>query len=185
LKNKKIYFTGSHATGKSTLARHVSQTYNLPLLTEVARQILSEEELQMDSLRNNLNIVDDYQLKIFQRQIEQDNKYTNFVSDRCIIDVLAYSAQHSRILPKLLKNNVLTQCITNLKERNCFIFFVRPTKATMKEDGVREHLSWDGIIAIDAMIKLLVEMFEIKIFSINSDSIQERIKLVDAILSLQ
>ena len=32
----RIYFVGSHATGKTTLCRFVSRRYGLPMITEVA-----------------------------------------------------------------------------------------------------------------------------------------------------
>lgn len=179
----KTYFIGSHCVGKTTLARYVSEKYKIPMITEVARMILSEKELHLDSLRTNLDVVDDYQTKIFYRQIEQESKQSNFVSDRSF-DCLAYAAQHSRIFPILLKSGKLQEYLDNLRKSDAFIFFVRPSKATLKEDGIREHLTWDGIIAIDAQIKLLCEMFELRYFQINTDSMQERVKLVDSILSL-
>lgn len=178
----KLYFTGSTSTGKTTLVRYISETYHIPMITEVARQILSEQELQLDSLRTNLNVVDDYQTKIFYRQIEQEQKYQSFVSDRSF-DCLAYAAQHSRILPKLLNSPELQQYLKVLKDKDSFVFFVRPFKSTLHQDGIRETLNWDSIVAIDAMIKLLLEMFELKYFNINTDNMQERVRLVEAVLS--
>lgn len=174
---------GSHSVGKSTLARYVSQKYSLPLLTEVARQILSEQELQMDTLRTDLDVVDDYQMRIFHRQVEQENKYINFVSDRSF-DCLAYAAQHSRTLATVLKDPVFLNYIEKLRQQESIVFFVRPHRATMKADGVREHLTWDGIIAIDAQVKFICEMFELRYFQVNTDNMQERVRLVDAVLSL-
>jgi|SRR6185436_10085174 len=179
----KIYFIGSHSTGKTTCARYVSETYKIPMITEVARMILSEKELHLDSLRTNLDIVDDYQSKIFNRQIEQESKYNSFVSDRSF-DCLAYAAQHARILPSLLKSAELKNYIDNLKSYDSFIFFIRPSKATLKDDGIRENLTWEGIISIDAQVKFLCEMFELRYFQINTDNMQERVKLVNSVLSL-
>jgi len=179
----KVFVIGAHSSGKSTLAKYISQKYNLTLLPEVARQILAEQELQIDSLRSNMDLVNDYQMRIFNRQIEQEQKYENFVSDRSILDVLAYSAQHTNILPKLIKDKELNRQIEKLKKS--IIFFVRPSKATMKEDGIREHLTWDGIVAIDAMIKLLVQMFEINCIHLNMDSMQERTHLINTIMSMK
>ena len=179
----RIYFTGSHATGKTTLARYVSEHYHLPLLPEVARMILSEKELHLDSLRTNLNVVDDYQTQIFFKQIEQESKHENFVSDRSF-DCLAYTAQHSRVFPTLMKSIELEKYIEFLKSPESIMFFVRPSKATVKEDGVREHLTWDGIIAVDAMIKLLFETFGLRYFQISTDNMQERVRLIDSVISL-
>lgn len=180
----KVYFVGSHSTGKTTCARYVSEKYQIPMITEVARMILSEKELHLDSLRYDIKSVDDYQNQIFSRQLEEEGKYIDFVSDRSF-DCLAYAAQHSRILPKLLNSPGLRPYLDSLRDPNSFIFFVRPSKATLKADGVRENLSWDGIVSIDAQIKFMLEMFELRYFQINIDNMQERTRFIDAVLSTQ
>lgn len=179
----KVYFIGAHSTGKTTLARYVAEKYKLPFLTEVARTILAEKELQIDTLRANLDVVDEYQSEIFRRQIKQENEYKVFVSDRSF-DVLAYTAQHARIMSKLLSDSTLKHYLEGLRGKDTIMFFVRPTKATLKHDGVREQITWDGVIAIDAMIKLLLEMFNIRYFQINTDNMQERVRFIDSIMSL-
>jgi predicted ATPase len=145
--------------------------------------ILSEKELHLDSLRTNLNVVDDYQTQIFFKQIEQEGKYDSFVSDRSF-DCLAYTAQHSRVFSHLMKSAELEKYVVSLKKSDAIMFFVRPSKATLKEDGIREHLTWDGIVAIDAMVKLLFETFGLRYFQINTDSMQERVRLIDSVISL-
>lgn len=180
----KIYLTGSHCSGKSTLCHYISKKYKLPMITEVARTILSEKELQIDSLRCNINTVDDYQSSIFYRQLQEESKHESFVSDRSIIDNLAYASQHSNSLSKLLSAPELQPYLTILKDAKSILFFVRPSKATLQADGVREVLNWDGIVAIDAQIKLLHEMFGVRYFQINTDSMQERIRLIDSVISL-
>ena len=179
----KIYFVGSHSTGKTTCARYVSEKYKLPMITEVARAVLSEKELHLDSLRYDMNLVDDYQNSIFYRQLTEEEKHTKFVSDRSF-DCLAYAAQHTRILPHLIHGPDIAQYLNKLRQPDSFIFFVRPSKATLKDDGVREAINWDGVVAIDAMIKLLIQMFELRYFPINTDSMQERSQMIDAVLSL-
>jgi nicotinamide riboside kinase len=179
----KVYFVGSHSTGKTTCARYVSEKHQLPMITEVARMILSEKELHLDSLRTDLRVVDDYQMQIFKRQIEEEQKYKDFVSDRSF-DCLAYAAQHARVLPAALKSEELVSYLANLRDPQSFIFFVRPSKATLKADGVRESLTWDGVVAIDAKIKFMLEMWELRYFQISMDNMQERARLIDSVLSL-
>lgn len=178
----RVYLVGSHSSGKSTLARYVSEKYKIPMIVEVARQVLSEQELQLNSLRCDLNIVDTYQKQVFYRQIQEEKKYKDFVSDRSF-DNLAYAAQHSRVLSNLINSDTLKEYIQSLKKDDSYIFFVRPSKATLKVDGVRETLKWDGIIAIDAMVKLLIEIFELPYYQINMDNMQERVKMIDTVLS--
>lgn len=178
----KVYFIGSHSTGKTTCARYVSEQYKIPMITEVARMILSEKELHLDSLRYNMDLVDDYQRQIFYRQLEEEFQKEEFVSDRSF-DCLAYAAQHSRILPELIKSTKLTTYLDTLKSPDSFIFFVRPSKATLKADGVRESINWDGVISIDSMVKFMLEMWELPYYQINIDNMQERIRLIDSVLA--
>lgn len=180
----KVYFVGAHSTGKTTCARYVSEKYNLPMITEVARAVLSEKELHIDSLRYNMDLVDDYQEAIFFRQLSEEQKHNDFVSDRSF-DCLAYAAQHTRILPKLLLSEQMGPYITKLKAPDSFIFFVRPCRATLRADGVRESLTWDGVVAIDAMIKFMLVQWELPHFQINMDNMQERVQLINSVLSLR
>jgi nicotinamide riboside kinase len=180
----KVYFVGAHSTGKTTLARYVSKKYQVPMITEVARMVLSEKEMSLDSLRYDLDQVDDYQRQIFHRQIDEEQRYDHFVSDRSFVDCLAYAAQHTRILPQLLRDAKVEKHLPTLKDMDSYIFFVRPSKATLKADGVREAPVWDGVVAIDSMIKFMLEMWGLKYFQIHIDNMQERIRLIDGVLSL-
>lgn len=179
----RVYFVGSHSTGKTTCARYVSEKYDLPMITEVARAVLSEKELHLDSLRYNMDLVDEYQEAIFFRQLSEEQKHSDFVSDRSF-DCLAYAAQHTRILPKLLLSERTGPYIQKLKAPDSFIFFVRPSRATLKADGVRESLTWDGVVAIDAMIKFMLVQWELPHFQINMDNMRERVQLIDSVLTL-
>lgn len=178
----KVYFIGAHSTGKTTMARYVSIKHNLPLLPEVARLVLAEKELSMNSLRHDLNVVDEFQLEIFKRQIKEEKEMKNgFVSDRSF-DNLAYAAQHSRILKDVLFNEETKEYVESLRSKEVKLFFVRPNISIMKNDGVRESVDWEEIIRIDAMVKFMLEMWGLKYFAINTNSMQERTKLVDIVL---
>lgn len=178
----KIYLSASHSVGKTTLARYISKKYNLKMLSETARMILSEQELQLDNIRHDVDLIDKYQQDVFDRQLIEEQKYESFVSDRSALDILAYSAQHSRILPKLIALQEWNQYVKELRHQ--IVFFIRPSKATLKSDGVRETLTWDGVVAIDAQIKLLLQMFDVKYYQIDADSMQERTQIIDNILNL-
>jgi len=180
----KIYFSGSHAVGKSTLARYVSEKYKLPMITETARAVLSERELQIDSLRSNIHLVNSYQTEVFYRQIEEEKKHESFVSDRSLIDCLAYSAQHSEVAAQLSADPIFKTYLESLNKPDVLMFFVRASKATLRHDGVREQLNWDGVVAIDAIVKFLLEVYGVRYFQISTDSMQERTKFIDNIIGL-
>jgi predicted ATPase len=177
----RIYITGSQSSGKTTIGRYISQKYNLHFINEVARTVLAEKELNIDSLRVNLDVVDDFQSTIFYRQLDEEKKYEDFVSDRSF-DNLAYAAQHSRILSKLFFSQQLNDYVKTLKNNDVTIFFVRPHPSTLQDDGIRERINWDGAVAIDAMIKFMFEVFELPYINVNTSSIQERIRLVDSVI---
>lgn len=180
----RVYFIGAHSTGKTTCARYVVENYDLPMITEVARAVLSEKELHLDSLRTNVELVNGYQEAIFHRQLaEESDKKDNFVSDRSF-DCLAYAAQHTTILSELMATDGLKDYIDSLRQPGVFIFFVRPSKATLKADGVRESLTWDGVVAIDAMVKFMLQMWDLPYFQINMDNMQERTQFIDSVLAL-
>lgn len=179
----RVYFTGAHSTGKTTLARYVSEKYQLPMITEVARMVLSEKELQLDALRHDIKTVNDYQEQIFFRQLQEEKKQPNFVSDRSF-DCLAYAAQHTTILPKLLSSPELQSYLASLRQPDVFIFFVRPSHATLKADGVREVINWDAVVSIDANVKFMLEMWNLRYYPISMENMQERVRLIDNILSI-
>ena len=98
----RIYFVGSHATGKTTMTRHVSRTYGLPMITEVARGVLAELEIGFERLRSDIEMVNMYQKRVFERQIEVERlQKGSFVSDRAF-DNLAYAAEHTTNLAELM-----------------------------------------------------------------------------------
>src|SRR5262252_7190354 len=98
----RIYFVGSHATGKTTLCRYVSRRYGVPMITEVARAVLAEMETSLDALRTDIDLVAEYQKSVFMRQIAVEKAQPGgFVSDRAFCN-LAYAAEHTTILGDLL-----------------------------------------------------------------------------------
>lgn len=162
------------------MARYVSDRWKIPLITEVARAVLSEMEASLSSLRTDLDLVAEYQTKIFERQIAAEKQAgSSFVSDRAF-DNLAYAAEHSLIAWKLLKSKAFAAYAQDLTA-GC-VFFLRPHKALLREDGVRETPVWDGVVRIDGMVKLLLEMNGIPYLSIEASSMQERVRVVEYVL---
>lgn len=179
----RVYFVGAHSTGKTTMARYVSRHYGLPLLNEVSRVVLAEMELSIDKLRANLDIVDNSQREIFLRQVSEESAKKDFVSDRSF-DNLAYAAEYSSIFSDLIRTDEFKKYVATLSKEDAFIFFIRPNKMTMVNDGVREKVDWEGIVRIDAMVKLMLEMWQIRYFMVSTSNMQERIRLISAVLNM-
>jgi hypothetical protein len=64
------------------------------------------------------------------------------------------------------------------------VFFLRPHPSLLKEDGVRAGVSWDSVVRIDGMVKLMLEQHRISYLPIESVSMQERVRAVEFVLAL-
>src|SRR5437016_1756833 len=129
----RIYFVGSHATGKTTMCRYISQKYGLPMITEVARAVLAEMETSFDALRTDIDLVAEYQKNVFERQIAVEKLSPDgFVSDRAFCN-LAYAAEHTTIVGDLLRDPSFEEYMKWVADG--IVFFLRPHPSLLKEDG--------------------------------------------------
>jgi nicotinamide riboside kinase len=178
----RIYLVGAHATGKTTLARWIRDHYGVPMISEVARSVLAEMEAQLDALRSNVDLVNRYQREVFVRQIEAEAAQPgSFVSDRAFCN-LAYACHHATILGNIAGDPRLLQYMDSV--RSGLVFFLRPHKELVVSDGVRAGLEWEEVVRIDGMVKLMLEMFSVPYIPVESLAMQERVRLVERVLSL-
>jgi nicotinamide riboside kinase len=180
----RIYFVGAHATGKTTMARWVSRRYGLPMISEVARGVLAEMEANFDALRTDMDQVAEYQRKVYERQIATEKlQEKGFVSDRAF-DNLAYTAEHTTILHEIMYQDGGEELRRYMEwVSGGLVFFVRPKRSLLREDGVRAGLDWESVVRIDGMVKLLLEQFRISYLPIDTVSMQERVRAVEFVLS--
>ncbi|MCA9679003.1 MAG: ATP-binding protein [Kofleriaceae bacterium] len=177
----RIYFVGSHATGKTTLCRYVSRRYGLPMITEVARAVLAELESSLDALRTDMDLVAEYQERVFARQVAIEHLHDGrFVSDRAF-DNLAYAAEHTTVVADMVNDARFTEYMKWVSAGT--VFFLRPHPSLLKEDGVRAGVSWESVLRIDGMIKLLLEIHRVPYLPIESVSMQERVRAIDFVMA--
>src|SRR5207253_5247440 len=177
----RIYFVGSHATGKTTLCRHVSRRYGLPMISEVARAVLAEMETGLDALRTDMDLVAEYQERVFARQVAVEKLHEGrFVSDRAF-DNLAYVAEHTTNAAAMMNDQRFRDYMKWVSEG--IVFFLRPHQSLLKDDGVRAGVSWDSVLRIDGMVKLMLEQHRISYLPIESVSMQERVRAVEFVLA--
>jgi len=177
----RIYFVGSHATGKTTLCRYVSRRYGLPMISEVARAVLAEMETGLDALRTDMDLVAEYQERVFARQVAVEKLHEGrFVSDRAF-DNLAYVAEHTTNAAAMMNDQRFLDYMKWVREG--IVFFLRPHQSLLKDDGVRAGVSWDSVLRIDGMVKLMLEQHRISYLPIESVSMQERVRAVEFVLS--
>lgn len=76
----KIAIVGSHSCGKTSLVKALEKRIEIPIIHEIAATFIPESRSHIDT-----------QYKIMSKQIETEQKYKSFLSDRSVIDNLAYS----------------------------------------------------------------------------------------------
>ena len=176
----RIYFVGSHATGKTTLCRYVSRRFDLPMISEVARAVLAEMESSLDALRTDMDLVAEYQERVFARQVMIERHHQGqFVSDRAF-DNLAYAAEHTHNVADMMGDERFANYMRWVGDG--IVFFLRPHQSLLKEDGVRAGVSWESVLRIDGMIKMMLEQYRIDYLPIESVSMQERVRAVEFVL---
>jgi nicotinamide riboside kinase len=178
----RIYFVGSHATGKTTLCRYVSRRYGLPMISEMARAVLAEMETSLDALRTDMDLVAEYQERVFDRQVAVERQHQGrFVSDRAF-DNVAYAAEHTTHAASMMNDDRFRDYMRWVSQG--IVFFLRPHPSLLKDDGVRAGVSWDSVLRIDGMVKLMLEQHRISYLPIESVSMQERVRAVEFVLAL-
>lgn len=76
----KIAIVGSHSCGKTSLVKALEKRIEIPIIHEIAATFAPETRAHIDT-----------QFDIMSKQIETEKKYKSFLSDRSVIDNLAYS----------------------------------------------------------------------------------------------
>jgi len=171
-----IYFVGSHSSGKTSLVRWVSDNYKIPIINEVARTILSEMEVDIASLRLDIDAFGKFQTEVLRRQVLLESQQkSSYVSDRAF-DSLAYAAEHTDVTKTIFYSNLFIKYVKQVNKG--LVFFIRPCKSIMVDDGVRESVNWDDLVRIDGMIKVILKLCGTRYIPIESSLPYERVNIV-------
>jgi hypothetical protein len=155
------------------------------MITEIARAVLAELETSFDALRTDMDLVAEYQKRVFERQREVERMQASspsgggFVSDRAF-DNLAYAAEHTLSVGEMMADDNFKQYMEWVAQG--IVFFVRPHRDLLKEDGTRAGVTWESVLRIDGMVKFMLEQSRIPYLPIESSSMQERARAVDFVL---
>jgi hypothetical protein len=150
------------------------------MISEVARSVLAEMETSFDAMRTDMDLVSDYQRRVFARQVDTEKLHSDrFVSDRAF-DNLAYAADHTTIFADMVNDSGFADYMKWVS--GGIVFFLRPHRSLLVDDGVRAGVDWESVVRIDGMVKLLLEMYKVNYLPIESLSMQERVRAVQFVL---
>lgn len=180
----RIYFSGSDGTGKTHMARRVSQDYNISMVDEVARLVLSVHRVNsFDGIRADSQRSGDFQAEVFRRQLDEEAaRKPPYVADRTICN-LAYARSHARNFAELWES-VPKQYLDDL--RQSVVFLVRPQKALRSSaslDQGRLLSEWEGQIRIDETIGTMFKLWRVPYVTVDMLGAAERDEFVDYILA--
>jgi nicotinamide riboside kinase len=175
-----IRIVGAHSTGKTTLARWVSRTYGIPLIDEVAREVLLQMGGTIAGLRSDPLLVDRYQESVMRIQLEKESAQTgSWVSDRSV-DCIAYTVAHAPGAMDFISELELERWVARI--RAGYVFLCRPDPAILEDDGVRETPDWVGVNRIDASVEMLLDRYHIPWMPLPGPSFVDRTRAVSYII---
>ena len=79
------------------------------------------------------------------------------------------AAQHSQLAPEVFTSPRLADYMEHV--RGGIVFYLRPHRELLADDGVRERSDWEEVLRIDGMVKLMLEMFAVPYVPVASLSI--------------
>lgn len=174
---KIINFTGAQGTGKTTILKALQQDpafKEFDFVTEVVRNFVKEKGLKI-----NQDGTTQTQELLFQAYSDSLEKKTSYVSDRCIIDVCAYTEDGCARNKKDPAWRALLQEqfneVKSLKEKLGYVFYF-PIEFPLVNDGVRsmneEYQEW-----IDKYICNVLQLCDIP-YTVVSGTVEQRIRTI-------
>jgi nicotinamide riboside kinase len=174
---KRVAIVGSFSTGKTTLAETVAPKLDLPLLPEVARQVI-ELGFKLDK-----DATVETETLIFLRQFYNEMQHPDFVGDRSLIDVMAYASwvleNQDRRKEFALWDTCLDIARFHLRSQYTHVFYL-PIEFGIVLDGLRPD-DPDFQQDIDRRMVHLLESNDVS-YETLTGSVEERTQaLIDAV----
>ncbi|MGH2807060.1 MAG: AAA family ATPase [Actinomycetota bacterium] len=175
---RRIAIVGSFSSGKTTLAEALARNLELPLLPEVAREIV-ELGFKLDK-----DATPETEALIFMRQYNNELSADEFVGDRSLIDVMAYAGwvldnQEWR-KEMLLWDECVKLAERRLRTSYSHVFYL-PIEFPIVLDGLRPD-DPDFQRDIDERILKLLHGHDVEYVTVKG-SVEERLQQIEAQLT--
>lgn len=178
----KINFTGAQGTGKTTILKALQKDPDFSefeFVTEVVRNYVKELGIKINKDGDGRT-----QRLLFDAYSALLNKENSFVSDRCIIDVCAYTLSiWMKVCPKREFNEILSDQTFFIEENrdSIGIVFYFPIEFPIEDDSIRST-DVEYQKEIDRNILQILKGRGIPYVTIHG-TVEERIKIIKETLS--
>jgi nicotinamide riboside kinase len=166
---RRVAIVGSFSTGKTTLAEAAAPKLDLPLLPEVAREVV-ELGFKLDK-----DATVETETLIFLRQYYNEMIHESFVGDRSLVDVMAYASwvleNQDRRKEFALWDTCLSIAKHHLRSQYTDVFYL-PIEFGIVPDGLRP-LDPDFQQDIDKRMLHFLEMYDVK-YQTLTGSVEDR-----------
>lgn len=175
--DRRIAIVGSFSTGKTTTAEILARRLDLPLLPEVAREVV-ELGFKLDK-----DASPETETLIFLRQYNNEISTESFVGDRSMIDVMAYAGwvldNRERTKEFYLWDECVRLAERTLRTAYSHVFYL-PIEFPIVLDGLRPD-DPDFQKDIDERLLHLLRSHDIDYETVTG-SIEERIEKIEKVL---
>lgn len=169
----KIVFSGTQGTGKTTLLNILKDQSSLKdsyeFITEVSRTLQKEGKARINEHGD-----DHSQIVIALANYVIYETRKNFISDRCLLDVLAYTRY--LYLHKLVNEKTIEFVETLFKEAHYDIIFYLEPEFDLVSDGVRS-LNTEFRDTVLECFRYYIKKFDVRVVRVRG-GLDERIKIV-------
>lgn len=135
----KIGICGAESTGKTTLAKALAEELGLPLITEQARTVAQEMGITDLNKEYPKYLWDRFQWRCLEAQIAAELEHRDFVSDRTVLDNLAYWLVDHAIPEGQIETLRYWVRVTERLQTKPYdlVVLVRPGRTKLDNDGFR------------------------------------------------
>ena len=176
-----IGFCGAPSTGKTTLAKLISEKYkHYVYIPSLSRQYINDNKIK-DYLTLDIDQIIDLQYFCLVNHERYINFSENTISDRTPLDYILYMLD--QCTKYKIENNLdiiimeyYNECI-NLLSKIDYIFYCPAFVIPSISDGIR-NIQWAYIMKQDLILRGLLQKFTNVIY-INTISIEDRIKEIE------
>lgn len=167
----KVIFCGSQGTGKTTVL-NVFKNEGYPVITEVVRILAREENVKINEMGD-----EDGQIRIFNKYKELLTTENDYISDRGMQDVIAYT-QYLVGRGKVHKHILWEQMdeLSNFIDNNDVLICYFPIEFSVVNDGLRstdeEFRSF-----IDVSIKKILDVLNIPYITVTG-AVEDRVNTI-------